>query len=188
MVSKLIFYIPDPYRTLLLEWPNSHPPAGFYWPHALRFHATGFCSCPRYNHESEQCFCKRFEINRVDVFLNGFLLDMIYRHEPFDFHERADDSRWELFSNPPRLHSPLQNEQTLRFLRYLPEDKWTNNPRHWHLKITTLHDHPRLNRLKPESTMNSPLEKDEELTHLRHQFRDTPQSSPPSSNQWETTV
>ena len=134
--------IPDPYRTLLLEWPNSHPPAGFYWPHALRFHATGFCSCPRYNHESEQCICKRFKINRVDVLLDGFLLDMIYRHEPFDFHERADNSRWELFSNPPHLHLPLQNEQTLRFLRYLPEDKWTNNPRHWHLKITTLHDHP----------------------------------------------
>ena len=134
----------------------------------------------RYNHES----CKCFEVNRVDVFLDGFLLNVIYRHEPFDFHERADSSRWELFSNPPRLHSPLQNEQTLRFLRSLPEDKWTNNPRHWHLKTTTLHDHPRLNRLEPESTMNSPLEKDEGLTHLHHQLRDTRQSSPPSSNQW----
>jgi len=123
--------IPDPYRTLLLEWPNSHPPAGFYWPHALRFHATGFCSCPRYNHESEQCFCKRFEVNRVDFFVDEFLLGMIHRHEPFDFHEQADDSRWELFSNPPRLHTPLQNEQTLRFLRSLPEDKWINNSRHW---------------------------------------------------------
>lgn len=117
--------IPEPYRTVLTEWPSKHAPAGSHWPHAVRFHATVFCSCHRIMHEGEQCFCESRAVHTRHIILQTSLLTMIVNREPFDFHHPSDDSRWELFSNPPRLHTDTQNEQTLRSIRIQPRNKWS---------------------------------------------------------------
>lgn len=122
--------IPDPLRTILTEWPSQRPPPGFCWPDAVINHATGKCLC-RYSAASgESCQCSSWVLdNRLDIVKS--LREKIRRHEPFDYHAEDADSRWELFSNPPRLHTDAQNEQTLRFIRMHPHDMWYDSGKHW---------------------------------------------------------
>ena len=39
--------IPESYRTVLTQWPVKRPPPGSTWPHAVRHHAMGYCSCDK---------------------------------------------------------------------------------------------------------------------------------------------
>lgn len=118
--------IPEPYRTVLTEWPAKQPPTGFHWPHAVRFHATGFCSCRNSGDDDAQCTCEVFACYKRGLMLRDSLLTLIRNNKPFDFHHPSDDSRWELFSNTPRLHTDAQNEQTLRFIRaHQPGNMWS---------------------------------------------------------------
>jgi hypothetical protein len=124
--------IPEPYRTLLTEWPVARPPVGSHWPHAVRFHASGFCSCHRAMHESERCLCKEMEVATQNVTLTQSLLDIIRDDQPFDYHDPHKDCRWELFSNPPRLHTDVQNDQTIRFILMHPPAMWSRRGEHEH--------------------------------------------------------
>lgn len=115
--------IPDPYRVVLTEWPVSHPPPGFHWPHAVRFHANGFCSCDRSFDPIETCSCESDEVTTREIRLSEVILNKVMNGEPFDF----SGSEWaqrELFFDPPRLHTQEQNEQTLRLIRAHPLESY----------------------------------------------------------------
>lgn len=120
--------IPEPYRTILTEWPIKRPPPGSHWPHAVRFHASGFCSCDRVMYDRGMCRCKENQVTNQNITLKHSLLEMIRRHESFDYHEPHHDCRWELFSNAPRLITDSQNEQTIRFILKHPPAKWRSPP------------------------------------------------------------
>ncbi|KAJ6564455.1 hypothetical protein B0H19DRAFT_78745 [Mycena capillaripes] len=53
-------HILEPYRTMLVKWPVSHPPPGIHCPHAVRFHAATYC--PLHMHE---CHCTEWEVGNV---------------------------------------------------------------------------------------------------------------------------
>lgn len=120
--------IPELYRAVLTQWPVKRPPPGSTWPHAVRFHAMGYCSCDKEAY-GDECQCKRRCVDEHNVMLFGSVLDMIWNDVHFDFHdESVGDCRYELFSNPPRLYTDLQNQQTLRFIRmYADDPRWTAN-------------------------------------------------------------
>lgn len=120
--------IPDPYRTCLMEWPVRRPPPRLHWPHAVRFHASGFCSCLGLLHRECYCHDERVQIQRLTI--KKGLLGIIRRHEEFDYHSSLD-ARYELFSNPPRLSTDSENEQTLRFIRIHPSGKMWSDRGSW---------------------------------------------------------
>ncbi|KAJ7293941.1 hypothetical protein C8J57DRAFT_41421 [Mycena rebaudengoi] len=113
--------IPEPYRTILMEWPSSQPPPEMHWPHSVRFHATGFCYCPRHMYDNpDECRCAdEEEVQTVSIMLPKDVL-MLAMEEG-----RADKEKgWELFDNAPRLHTDAQNRNTIRFIRQHPIDEF----------------------------------------------------------------
>lgn len=124
--SKHKIRIPDDYRTVLLQWPISRPPPGTHWPHGLRFFADGFCSCGPEILMDGVCVCEQWEVVTNDVSMQESLLNTIHRGETFDYHAHSEDSRWELFSNPPRLYTDTQNAQTIQFILAHPLSSWTS--------------------------------------------------------------
>ena len=114
--------IPEPYRTLLSEWPSRRPVPGCCWSDFLLHHATGECTCRFDASSGETCQCdKRVEVRHPHI--RSSLLDKIRRHEPFDYRALGE-SQWQLFDSPPRLHTDEQNENTLGFIRAHPESMW----------------------------------------------------------------
>src|ERR1700722_4179337 len=59
--------IPEPYCSCLTEWPIKRPPPRFHWPHSVRFHASGFCSCIRESHENKMCLCHEERLQTVSL-------------------------------------------------------------------------------------------------------------------------
>ncbi|KAF7968048.1 hypothetical protein HWV62_32114 [Athelia sp. TMB] len=115
--------IPEPYRTVLTEWPSPRPVPGCKWSDMVLHHATGACACRFDASASEVCLCDRLvEVHQLHI--RSSLLAKIRGYEPFDYHA-DDESQWELFANPPRLHTDTQNENTLRFIRAHPARMWT---------------------------------------------------------------
>ncbi|KAJ7451102.1 hypothetical protein FB451DRAFT_710771 [Mycena latifolia] len=119
--------IPEPYRTVLTEWPSSQPPPGMHWPHSVRFFDSGFCFCPRHTHEDpEICLCaERPAVRHVVVMVPERTFKLIMANQlPAD-----EDYSWELFNNPVRLYTDEQNAQTVRFIRAHPaaEVRWTRS-------------------------------------------------------------
>ncbi|KAF7968046.1 hypothetical protein HWV62_32110 [Athelia sp. TMB] len=114
--------IPEPYRTVLTEWPSRRPVPGCCWSDFLLYHATGQCACRFDASSGELCQCdKQVEVRHLHI--RSSLLEKIRRHEPFDYHA-LDESQWQLFDSPPRLHTDEQNEKTLSFIRAHPESMW----------------------------------------------------------------
>ena len=119
--------IPEPYREFLLEWPCPYPPFGIHWPDALSFHFHSYCTC---DYVDGECTCAEDRItNEKNITLSTSLLQKILGHEEFDHREAATDSRWELFANPPRLHTIEQKQETCRFIRLLKG--WQKNWGSW---------------------------------------------------------
>jgi hypothetical protein len=120
--------IPEPYRTILTEWPASQPPRGMHWPHSVRFHASGFCFCPRHMHwMSDECWCADTEVRDVEL----TLFDETFRRVVLEGVVPLETD-FELFNNPVRLHTDTQNAQTMRFIRAHPaagfrwKDRWAH--------------------------------------------------------------
>ncbi|KAF7966676.1 hypothetical protein HWV62_37506 [Athelia sp. TMB] len=86
-------------------------------------HATGACACRFDAGTGEECLCAQW-VEERHLHIRASLLAKIRRHEPFDYNA-DDESQWELFANPPRLHTDTQNENTLRFIRAHPARMWT---------------------------------------------------------------
>ncbi|KAJ7652063.1 hypothetical protein DFH06DRAFT_1206679 [Mycena polygramma] len=128
--------IPDPYRTLLTEWPVSNPPPGMHWPHSVRFHASGFCFCPRHMHgDPDECLCADQEVRDVEIamFAENFRFIMQHGTVPVD-----RPYNWELFNSPVRLYTEEQNARTLRFILTRPEAEWSVHGRWVHLPFRVL--------------------------------------------------
>ncbi|KZP33216.1 hypothetical protein FIBSPDRAFT_847809 [Athelia psychrophila] len=120
--------IPDPLRMVLTEWPSQRPPPGSRWPDAVVAHATGKCVCRYSIADGELCQCATWvRDNAVDLMAS--LREKLQSQdlEPFDCRAKVGDGRWELFANPPRLHTDAQNEQTLRFIQMHPHHMWSNH-------------------------------------------------------------
>ncbi|KAF7966674.1 hypothetical protein HWV62_37502 [Athelia sp. TMB] len=116
--------IPEPYRTILTEWPARRPVPGCCWPDFALHHIhpdTGECICRFEDFSGDTC--QREKVGERHLDIRASLLDKIRRHEPFDYHA-DDEGQWELFDNPPRLYTQEQNENTLRFIRAHPESMW----------------------------------------------------------------
>ena len=116
--------IPEPYRTVLTEWPSRRPVPGFCWPDISNHYLhpdTGECIC-RFDTFSGDT-CQRQQVEERHLHIRASLLNKIRRHAPFDYHA-DDESEWELFDNPPRLYTDEQNESTRRFIRAHPESMW----------------------------------------------------------------
>ncbi|KAJ7822423.1 hypothetical protein B0H13DRAFT_2127061 [Mycena leptocephala] len=111
--------IPEPYRTILTEWPTSQPPRGMHWPHSVRFHASGFCFCQRHMHwTSDECRCAdNTEVWNVEL----TLFDETFRRVVLE-GVLPLETDFELFNNPVRLHTDAQNAQTMRFIRTHPAE------------------------------------------------------------------
>ncbi|KAJ6498054.1 hypothetical protein C8R47DRAFT_1112707 [Mycena vitilis] len=93
-----------------------------HWSHSVRFHASGFCFCPRHMHgDPEECRCANKEVRDVVItmFAENFRFIMQHGTAPVDLPHS-----WELFNNPVRLHAEDQNAQTLRFICAHPEAEW----------------------------------------------------------------
>jgi hypothetical protein len=103
--------IPEPYRTVLTEWPVRRPPPGSPWPHAVRFHASGFCTCHRAMHDMKRCLCKDKEVATQNVTLKQSLLVLIRNHQSFDYHDRMRIVGGNSFQIP---HVSLQTLRTSR--------------------------------------------------------------------------
>ena len=117
--------IPEPYRMVLTEWPSRRPVPGCCWPDFALHHLhpdTGDCICRFDTFSGEPCQSDN-HVQKRSLHIDSSLLDKIRRHEPCDYHA-IDESQWELFDNPPRLHTDEQNENTLRFIRAHPESMW----------------------------------------------------------------
>ncbi|KAJ7480014.1 hypothetical protein B0H11DRAFT_1264161 [Mycena galericulata] len=124
--SKYTVIIPEPYRTILTEWPASQAPPGMHWPHSVRFHASGFCFCPRQVQENpEVCVCADAEVIEVAITIPGNIFKIVMDEARVPDDE--DEPTWELFNNPVRLYTEEQNVQTMRFIRAHPveEFQWT---------------------------------------------------------------
>ncbi|KAJ7841959.1 hypothetical protein B0H13DRAFT_2099109 [Mycena leptocephala] len=107
--------IPEPYRTILTEWPASQPPSGMHWPHSVRFHASGFCFCGRNMREfPEECYCTEGEVRDVSILIPGGIFRTVMDEGRVS---QSADHRWELFDNGVRLRTEEQNTQTVRFIR-----------------------------------------------------------------------
>ncbi|KAJ7652072.1 hypothetical protein DFH06DRAFT_1206700 [Mycena polygramma] len=107
-----------------------------HWPHAVRFHASGFCFCPRHMHgDPEECLCADKEVRDVEIamFTENFRFIMRHGKVPVD-----RPHNWELFNNPVRLYTEEQNAQTLRFIRAHPEAEWNINRRWVQLPLRVL--------------------------------------------------
>lgn len=108
--------IPEPYRTILTEWPASQPPPGMHWPHSVRWFDSGFCFCPRERHQEELCSCAQNQpVCSVSITLPEDVYNLIEAKNKVDA-----EHGWELFDNPVRLYTDSQNAQTLRFIRAYP--------------------------------------------------------------------
>ncbi|KZP05373.1 hypothetical protein FIBSPDRAFT_354509 [Athelia psychrophila] len=111
---------------ILTEWPSQRPPPGSHWPDAVIAHATGKCVCRCSIVDGELCQCGTWvRDNPVDMMTS--LQEKLWSREPFDYRVKDSDGRWELFDNPPRLHTDAQNEQTLRFIQMHPHHMWSSN-------------------------------------------------------------
>ncbi|KAJ6513604.1 hypothetical protein C8R47DRAFT_1091403, partial [Mycena vitilis] len=115
--AKYNVRIPEPYRTILTEWPSSGPPPGMHWPHAVRFHASGFCYC---RPQTGECYCDSFrrDVYQVSISMPGGTYRAVVDEDRVPGPD--DDSSHELFDNPVRLHTAEQNAQTTRFIRAQP--------------------------------------------------------------------
>ncbi|KAJ7171659.1 hypothetical protein C8R43DRAFT_978973, partial [Mycena crocata] len=114
--------IPEPYRTILTEWPASAPPPGMHWPHAVLFRSEGYCTCPRF-FTIDPCVCALTEVATVCVLIPPTLFSEIFTGAQVDTNSAIDD-RHELFRTRPRLHTPEQNARTIEFLRAHPPDEF----------------------------------------------------------------
>ncbi|KAJ7652066.1 hypothetical protein DFH06DRAFT_1206689 [Mycena polygramma] len=125
--TKYTVLIPEPYRTLLTEWPVSNPPPGMHWPHSVRFHASGFCFCPRHMHgDPDECLCADQEVCDVEITMLAENFRFIMQHGTVPVGLPCN---WELFNRPIRLYTEEQNAQTLRFIRAHPEAEWSTRGR-----------------------------------------------------------
>lgn len=132
--------LPDDFRFVLTEWPVRCPPPGYHWPHSLRFFADGFCSCNRRENQDYMCLCEQATTSGCALVVEGPLRDEIRRcGKDFDPHADvdADDSRWDLFMNPPRLFLPEHTAQTVRFILAHDNMEWSST-RWMHLKTLRL--------------------------------------------------
>jgi hypothetical protein len=146
--SKHNIRIPEPYRTVLKEWPVSRPPNGHHWPHAVRFFSNGFCSCRRHFFENNYCRCEDREVYTESVTMSIELFDRIFEGKTFNRGYRTSDrdvyaKHWEIssFSHPSRLnwHAPEQDDETRRFLLAYPRTAYeTTNFSLLQLKVKVL--------------------------------------------------
>ncbi|KAJ7139430.1 hypothetical protein C8R44DRAFT_867582 [Mycena epipterygia] len=130
--------IPEPYRTILTEWPRSQPPAGMHWPHSVRFFASGFCFCPREMHETlEMCLCAGREVRTTTIKIPKTIFKLVMDENTIPVDE---DYSWELFKNPVRLHTDEQNAQTMRFIRAhaVAEFRWQGRWANLEFKVLQL--------------------------------------------------
>ncbi|KAF7367507.1 F-box domain-containing protein [Mycena sanguinolenta] len=138
--TKYSVVIPEPYRTILTEWPSSQPPPGMHWPHAVRFHASGFCYCARQNNETPDiCLCgEKDDVREMALTMFEDVFRLIVKDGVVPVGEHKQCASWELFDKPLRLHTPEQNAQTMRFIKAQPsaavewKGKWA------YLKFSTL--------------------------------------------------
>jgi hypothetical protein len=120
--------LPDDYRTVLAEWPVRCAPPGIHWPHAARFFVDGDCSCSHSLIPSYRCRCATDDVQDCTVHIPRSLREEIFDlRDPWKFNPRGPDFRWTLFRNPPRLVTPEQNLQTLRFLRAHHVSCWSES-------------------------------------------------------------
>ncbi|KAJ7671938.1 hypothetical protein B0H17DRAFT_1208864 [Mycena rosella] len=100
--------IPDPYRTILTEWPHRNPQLG----------CTGRILCGSLPPDSASVLDKT---TRTQKCASLFNLVMVENKVPL--------GRWELFNHPIRLYTRDQNAKTMRFIRAHPADgfQWTQN-------------------------------------------------------------
>ncbi|KAJ7222620.1 hypothetical protein GGX14DRAFT_664498 [Mycena pura] len=117
-----VVIIPEPYRTILTEWPSSHPPSGMHWPHSVRYHASGFCFCFRYRYETPDCHCAEHDVSTFAITLPNVVLSWVMTYGTTPGPELA--SSGELFNCPVRLHTEEQNAQTIRFIRAHAASEW----------------------------------------------------------------
>ncbi|KAJ7356610.1 hypothetical protein DFH08DRAFT_461509 [Mycena albidolilacea] len=130
--------IPEPYRTILTEWPSSQPPPGMYWPHSVRFRASGFCFCARHRHmDADLCLCAENEVRSAKITMPNDVFRAVMEEGvvPAD-----QPTSWELFDNPLRLYTGEQNAQTIRFIRAQPATavEWTGAGRWANIKFSVL--------------------------------------------------
>nr|GAT61409.1 predicted protein [Mycena chlorophos] len=127
------FTIPDPYRTLLLEWPSSHPPPTMHWPHSLRFLASGFCYCFRQLHEDpSQCHCRRdVAVGKRSLYIFNAVYDWVVQHGTAPNNYEAECAH-EIFCAGTRLRAP-SHAQTIRLImahkeRFQWRGRWGDLP------------------------------------------------------------
>ncbi|KAF7367510.1 F-box domain-containing protein [Mycena sanguinolenta] len=150
--TKYSVVIPEPYRTILTEWPSSQPPPGMHWPHSVRFHASGFCYCRRGSDNSpDRCSCEGEDVHDVLMKMPEEVYRLVVEEGVVPVEEHERDYSWELFDKPLRLYTPEQNSQTMRFIRAQPlaaiegrGDRWMS------LKFSTL----RLSRYHVHTTLD----------------------------------
>lgn len=116
--------IPEPYRTVLMEWPVKNPPPGYHWPDGVRRHASGFCSCDQHRTQDNDCICTITEVEQNDVTLMKSVLQLVLEDQPIDCKVEHPDSRYELFARPPRLYTEVQNQHTRDFISKHPPEMW----------------------------------------------------------------
>ncbi|KAF7375098.1 F-box domain-containing protein [Mycena sanguinolenta] len=149
--------IPEPYRTILTEWPSSQPPPGMHWPHSVRFHASRFCYCQRHrNEDPNECRCA-LEPDVLEAVVT--MWDEVYRSVVEEGVIPGEDvhASGELFNTPLRLHTPEQNAQTVRFIRAQPVAgvEWVGSTKKWaNFKVSAL-------RLSRYHVHTEPHEEDE---------------------------
>ncbi|KAJ7037394.1 hypothetical protein C8F04DRAFT_410677 [Mycena alexandri] len=110
-----------------MEWPASQPPPGMHWPHSVRFHASGFCFCPRHVLEDpEVCRCADQDfITNVEITMPKETFQLVMEDPPVPV---GPNHTYELFDTRVRLYTDEQNAQTLRFIRLHPADGFKWNP------------------------------------------------------------
>ncbi|KAJ7743861.1 hypothetical protein B0H16DRAFT_1858551 [Mycena metata] len=147
--TKFGVIIPDPYRTILTEWPASQPPPGMHWPHSVRFHASGFCFCPRHVLEDpDVCQCAdRGPLANVELTMPKETFRLVMEDPPAPV---GSSHSYELFDTRVRLYTDEQNAQTLHFIRMHPADEFAwNHNKSWAsfqyrvLRLSRYHFHTR---------------------------------------------
>ncbi|KAJ7356611.1 hypothetical protein DFH08DRAFT_461535 [Mycena albidolilacea] len=131
--------IPEPYRTILIEWPSSQPPPGMHWPRSVRFRASGFCFCARYlQFDADLCLCAENEVRSMKIRIPYRDVFRIVVEEGVVPTDRR--FIWELFVNPLRLYTGEQNAQIIRFIRAQPAAavEWTGSGRSASIKFSVL--------------------------------------------------
>ncbi|KAF7331425.1 F-box domain-containing protein [Mycena kentingensis (nom. inval.)] len=112
--AKLTDPIPEPYRTILLEWPSSHPPPGMHWPHSVRHYASGFCFCFHEQYEDEgSCHCAENEVGLRKLKVAKPVFEWVVERGTAPVHL---DHAHEIFEYGVRLQAP-SHAQTVRLIQ-----------------------------------------------------------------------